>query len=56
MNFLLIFLQIGELFNGKFTWRGVFHLFIFVLMGVIIGSFSLWIIYQTFRSGKNTKK
>ena len=56
MNFLLIFLQIGELFDGKFNWRGVFHLFIFIVMGLIALSFSIWIGYKALTSENKNKK
>ena len=56
MKFLLIFLQIGELFDGKFNWRGVFHLGFFIFLGLIFVSFSIWIGYKALSQSKNTEK
>jgi hypothetical protein len=56
MKFLLIFLQVGELFDGKFNWRGLFHLGFFIFLGLIVVSFSIWIGYKAFSSGKNDKR
>jgi hypothetical protein len=52
MSFLLFLFQIGELFNGNFNWRGVFHLFLFFVMGFIVVSFSGFIITKAFKSPK----
>jgi hypothetical protein len=52
MKNIALLLQIGELFNGRFTWRGLFHLFLFVLMGAIIVGFAVFAGYQAFRSRK----
>jgi hypothetical protein len=52
MKSLVFWLQIGELFNGRFTWRGLFHLFLFVLMGAVILGFAVFAGYQAFRSKK----
>ena len=56
MKIVALLLQIGELFDGKFNWRGVLHLSLFILMGLVIVSFSIWIGYHAFSSGKNNKK
>ncbi len=52
MKFLGALLQIGELFNGRFNWRGVFHLSLFILMALIIIGFVAFIGYNAFRSKK----
>lgn len=54
MKFLASFLQIGELFKGNFNWRGVFCLFLFLLMAAVVVGFSTFVGYKTFRS--NLKK
>jgi hypothetical protein len=56
MKYLMTILQIGELFDGKFNWRGIVHLSLFILMGLIMVSFSIWIGYHAFSSGRNNKK
>ncbi len=56
MNFLLTLLQIGELFDGKFTWRGVVHLGFFIFLGLIFVSFSVWIGYKALSQSKNKEK
>lgn len=45
-------LQIGELFKGHFNWRGLFHLFLFVLMALIIIGFGVVVGYKAFQSKK----
>lgn len=55
MNSLALFLQIGELFEGHFNWRGVLYLGIFLLMGLTIIGFTLFAGYKTFRSKPNKK-
>ena len=52
MKYLAAFLQIGELFEGRFNWRGLYHLFLFVLMALVIVGFSTVIGYKAFRSKK----
>lgn len=56
MIFLIAFLQIGELFNGNLNWRGVFHLFLFILMGLIIAGFTAFAGYKAFRQKEKSKK
>jgi fatty-acid desaturase len=56
MSFFIAFLQIGELFNGNFNWRGVFHLFLFILMGFIVVGFAAFVGYQAFRSSEKGEK
>lgn len=50
MNFLLLLLQIGDLFNGKFSWRGVIQLAIFIVMGLIVVGVGSVIVYKAFSS------
>jgi hypothetical protein len=49
---MLLFLQIGELFKGNFNWRGVLHLTVFIIMGLIIIGFSAFFIWVVLKSGK----
>lgn len=50
MQSLIFLLQIGDLFQGKFTWRGAYLLFLFILMGAIALGFTLFVGYKVFRS------
>jgi hypothetical protein len=50
MAFLIILFQIGDLFRGEFNLRGVFHLFLFVLMGLALLGFTIFIITKAFKS------
>ncbi len=52
MNFFAIFLQIGELFEGNFNWQGVYHLFLFILMAVILGGLGIFLGYKAFKPKK----
>ena len=54
MKNLALFLQIGELFKGNFNWHGAFHLFLFIVMGLLAVGFSVFIVYKAF--GSNDKK
>ncbi|HEX8639380.1 MAG TPA: hypothetical protein VF692_15025 [Pyrinomonadaceae bacterium] len=56
MNFFIAFLQIGELFNGNFNWRGAFHLALFLLMFLIIAGFAAVVGYKAFRPNQKAKK
>jgi hypothetical protein len=51
---ILLLLQIGDLFRGEFNWRGIFHLFLFFVMGFIVVSFSVFLIRSAFKS--NSRK
>lgn len=55
MNFLLLLLQIGDLFNGKFNWRGVIQLAIFIVMGLIVVGVGGVIVYKVFSSKRKDK-
>lgn len=49
---MALLLQIGELFNGNFNWRGLFQLLLFVVMAFIVIAFSVVIGYKAFSSKK----
>jgi hypothetical protein len=53
MTFLGLALQIGDLINGKFNWRGVFHLSLFIIMGLIVIGFSSFLIRVVWKSEKD---
>lgn len=40
---IFLLAQIGELFEGKFNWRGLFMLFLFGLMILIIGGLTIFL-------------
>jgi hypothetical protein len=52
MKFFALFLQIGELFEGHFNWRGVLHLCLFLLMALIAIGFAAFAGYKTFKPKK----
>ena len=52
MKNIALLLQIDELFNGNFNWRGMFHLFLFFVMGAIFVGFSIFISYKALGSKK----
>ena len=52
MNFFAIVLQIGELFEGNFNWQGVYHLFLFLLMGGLLVGLSIFLSWKAFKSKK----
>jgi hypothetical protein len=37
---MFLLFQIGELLKGNFNWRGVLHLTLFIIMGLIVLGFS----------------
>jgi hypothetical protein len=45
----IILLQIGDLFRGQFNWRGVFHLFLFILMGALVVGIGALMITKAFK-------
>lgn len=55
MNFLLLLLQIGDLFNGKFNWRGFIQLAIFIVMGLIVVGVGSVLVYKAFSSKDKDK-
>ena len=52
MSLLMFILQIGELFKGNFNWQGVYHLFLFILMGAFLGGLSVFLVYKAFKPKK----
>jgi hypothetical protein len=52
MIFFATLLQIGELFEGNFNWRGAFHLFLFILMGAVLVGMTVFLGYKAFKSKK----
>jgi hypothetical protein len=50
MQSFIFLLQIGDLFQGKFTWRGAYLLFLFILMALVILGFMGFIGYKAFFS------
>ena len=52
MKIFTLFLQIGDLFAGRFNWRGLFHLFLFLAMAAVIVGFTGFAGYKTFQRKK----
>ena len=52
---IVLFLQIGELFQGNFNWRGLFHLVLFLLIGIIMIGFGGVITYKAFQTERKKK-
>lgn len=52
MKVFVLFLQIGELFEGHFNWRGLLHLCLFLLMGLTAIGFAVFVGYKAFQSKK----
>ena len=50
MASLVFYLQIGELFQGHFNWRGVLYLCLFLLMALLIIGFTVFAGYKAFQS------
>ena len=50
MRILIFLLQIEELFDGHFNWRGLLQLLLLVFMGLIAISFAVFVSYKAFRS------
>lgn len=53
MKILLLLIQIGDLLEGKFNWRGFIQLVIFLLMGAVVVSFGAVIVFKALRSNKD---
>jgi hypothetical protein len=49
MKLFLVFIQIGDLFRGQFNLRGLFHLFLFFLMGAIVVGIGVLMITKAFK-------
>ncbi len=52
MKFFALFLQIGQLFEGRFNWRGLLYLCIFLLMALTAIGLTVFVGYKTFQSKK----
>lgn len=52
MKIFTLFLQIGELFEGNFNWRGLAQLLLLVLMALIAVGFAVFVSYKAFKSKK----
>ncbi len=49
MKSLIFLLQIGELLDGDFNWRGLAQLLLLVLMGLIAVGFAAFAAYKAFQ-------
>lgn len=52
MRILALLVQIGELFEGRFSWRGVLHLSLFIVMALIALGFFGFVAYKAFYEKK----
>ena len=52
MKIFAFLLQIEELFNGHFNWRGAVQLLLFVAMGLIAAGFTIFVGYKAFKAKK----
>lgn len=50
MKSLTFLLQIGELFEGHFNWRGLAQLLLLILMALIAVGFTVFVGYKAFQS------
>lgn len=50
MKYIVLLLQIEELLDGKFNWRGLAQLLLLVLMALIAVGFTGFVGYKAFRS------
>lgn len=50
MRNLILLIQIGELFNGNFNWRGLVQLLLLIFMALIAISFAVFVSYKAFQS------
>lgn len=50
MNNLIFLLQISDLFDGHFNWRGLVQLLLLVFMGLIAIAFAVVVSYKAFWS------
>lgn len=46
---MMLLLQIGELFQGKWNSQGAFHLFLFILMGGFLLFASIFLCWKAFK-------
>ena len=49
MKIFAVLLQIQELFNGEFNWRGLLLLVLFVLMALIAVGLTVFVGYKAFQ-------
>ena len=49
MKNIVFLLQIGELLDGHYNWRGLVQLLLLVFMGLIAVSFAVFVSYQAFK-------
>ena len=49
MKLLTFLLQIGELFDGQFNWRGLSQLLLLILMALIAVGFAAFVGYKAFQ-------
>ncbi|MCY7348846.1 MAG: hypothetical protein LH614_21870 [Pyrinomonadaceae bacterium] len=56
MKIFAVLLQIQELFNGEFNWRGLLLLLLFVLMGLIAVGLTVFASYKVFQPKSKNKK
>ncbi len=52
---ITLFFQFGELFRGEFNWRGLLHLVLFIVMGLIVIGFGVFVGYKAFQSERKKK-
>ena len=52
LSTLLFLLQIGDLFEGKFNRRGLIQLLIFIVMGIVVVGFGVWMTINVIRTLK----
>ncbi|MCY7374818.1 MAG: hypothetical protein LH472_02450 [Pyrinomonadaceae bacterium] len=50
MKIFGVLLQIAELFEGHFNWRGLAQLLLLVLMALIAVGFAVFVSYKAFQS------
>jgi hypothetical protein len=48
----MLLFQIGDLFRGNVNWRGVLHLTLFIIMGLIVIAFSAFFIKAVMKARK----
>ncbi len=56
MKTQILLLQIGELFDGHFNWRGLTQLILLILMGLIAVAFAVIVGYKAFQPKAKNKK
>ena len=49
MKMFLFLMQIGELLDGNFNWRGLAQLLLLVLMALIAVGFTVFVGYKAFQ-------